>query len=178
MRLYLDMDGVLMDYDQHILKWLNPPWTGRTYHHLPHDQWTAEETANDQRYKDAMADPEFWATMPPMADAHLLWHWCKPYQPHILTATPANATYRDRCANDKFRSIWTHFDPVFPTSNFWAVLRSEKRLHAGSHENGDRAILVDDMVPNCQEWQEAGGIAILHTDAISTIRKLEEILHV
>jgi hypothetical protein len=177
MRIYLDMDGVLMDYDSHILGWLNPPWTGRTYHHLPLDQWTPEEVTNDLRYKNAMADRRFWRTMRPMADAYELWDFCRPLLPCILTATPDNAVYAARCAADKLFSIHSHFDSLFPVRNFHAVLRSEKRKFAGSHENGDRAVLVDDMLPNCQDWEGAGGIAILHRNAKDTIRQLREILH-
>lgn len=176
MRLFLDMDGVLMNFEGHVRKhgfW----WEGPTYHHLPESEWTEAQATNDRKYKDLMATPDFWTTMEPMADAHMLWNYCRPLGAQVLTATPAKAAYRDRCANDKLRSIHQHFDPTFPSHDFHAVLRSEKRKFAGSHENGDRAILVDDMEPNCREWTEAGGIAILHRDAVSTIRILREILH-
>lgn len=174
MHLFLDMDGVLMDYESHVLGWFSDPWRGRVYHHLPLDQWTPEEVQNDLRYKDAMADPAFWRTMKPMADAYTLWNFCRPMHPRILTATPARAAYAARCRLDKLFSIHSHFDATFPVENFHAVLRSEKADFARSRE---RAILVDDMLPNCQEWEKAGGIAILHTNAVDTIRKLEELIH-
>ncbi len=91
----------------------------------------------------------------------------------MLTATPASANYKHRCAADKLHTIHRHFDPTFPVEHFHAVLRSEKRSYA--HPG---AILVDDMLPNCDEWTAAGGTAILHTDAVTTIRKLRELLHV
>lgn len=171
--IYLDMDGVLMDFESHISKWLAPPWAGRTYHYLPKSEWTEEEQANDLRYQNAMEDHTFWRTMPPMSDAHLLWNFCRPWGHHIMTATPSNATYRARCSADKLHSIHKHFDPVFPIQQFNAVLRSEKASFAKPG-----AILVDDMPANCKEWCEAGGTAILHTDALSTIRKLQELIHV
>ena len=108
-----------------------------------------------------------------MKDAQLLWDFCRSLDPHILTATPVNAHYRDRCAKDKLDSVHKHFDFRFPADRFHAVLRSEKKALAKPG-----AILVDDMPPNCEEWNAAGGTAILHKDALSTIKILRELLHV
>lgn len=173
MHLFLDMDGVLMDYEGHTDKWLSPRWAGRVYHHLPLDQWTPEEVANDRRYKAAMADETFWRTMQPMSDAYLLWSFCRTLDPWVLTATPHGADYAERCAADKLHTIHHHFDATFPAQRFHAVPRAEKALFA----MGPHCVLVDDMVPNCQDWMKAGGTAILHRNAIDTIRKLEELLH-
>ena len=172
MQLYLDMDGVLMDFDRKKIKHM-APWEKRAYHHLPRREWTAEETLRDAELHKVMALPDFWTTMEPMPDAYLLWNFCRPYHPHVLTATPANAHYRERCTKDKLRSIHHLFDSRFPVQDFHACLRHEKRAHAMPGH-----VLVDDMLPNCDEWTEAGGTAILHTDAVSTIRKLQELLHV
>jgi hypothetical protein len=172
MKLYLDMDGVLMDFNGHKSRYL-PPWEKREYHHLPRSEWTAEEAARDAELHTVMKRREFWTTMQPMPDAHVLWSYCRPLRPKVLTATPTGAVYAACCANDKLKSIFTHFDSTFPVEDFHAVLRSEKRNHAMPGH-----ILVDDMHANCVEWTEAGGLAILHTDAISTIRKLKELLHV
>lgn len=173
MDIYLDMDGVLTDYGKHILAW-GCDWKGDLYHHLPPHQWTEEQATNDKKYRDAMADPKFWSTMPPMADAYVLWSFCRGFQgqPKVLTATPTNAHYRDRCATDKLATIHRYFDPTFPHESFHAVLRSEKKQYAAGN------LLVDDMRPNCEEWVSAGGTAILHTDAITTITKLRELLNV
>ena len=168
MQLFLDMDGVLMDFESHKTKWLKP-WEKRQYHHLPKDQWTAEEKERDAELHKVMALDEFWTTMQPMRDAHLLWDWCRPLHPHVLTATPNGAHYRERCARDKMGSIHQFFDSVFPAEHFHAVLRSEKQQYAAGN------VLVDDMPSNCAEWNAAGGTAILHKDAFSTIRILREI---
>lgn len=176
-KIYLDMDGVLMDFERHRARWI-PRWEKREYHHLPRDQWTTEEAVRDATLQAVMSMPDFWRIMPPMWDARLLWEFCRGFQgqPHVLTATPANATYRDRCAADKLYSLHKHFDSSFPLEQFNAVLRSQKRDMA--QHRGARNILVDDMRPNCEEWEAAGGVAILHTDASSTIKKLQELLHV
>ena len=43
--------------------------------------------------------------------------------------------------------------------------------------NGKPNILIDDFSKNTIPWEEAGGIAILHTSTAKTIRELEEILN-
>ena len=45
-----------------------------------------------------------------------------------------------------------------------------KKDHAGENR-----ILIDDTAKNIADWEAAGGIGILHTDASSTIAKLKEI---
>jgi hypothetical protein len=169
--LYLDMDGVLMDFESHIAKW-GCRWHGDPYIHKPFEQWTPEQRSNDILYKHVMAKQDFWRTMQPMTDAYILWNYCRLHNPHVLTATPHSATYRDRCAADKARSIREFFDPVFPQEQFHAVLRKEKRNFAKPG-----AVLVDDLPHNCHEWTKAGGTAILHKDALTTIRILQEIYH-
>ena len=70
-----------MDFDRHILKW-GCNWQGPVYHHLPENKWTEEQATNDRRYKDAMANHDFWSTMEPMPDAYMLWGFCRPLHPH------------------------------------------------------------------------------------------------
>ena len=41
--------------------------------------------------------------------------------------------------------------------------------------SGENRILIDDTAKNIEDWESAGGIGILHTDAFSTIAKLKEI---
>ena len=36
-------------------------------------------------------------------------------------------------------------------------------------------ILIDDYMKNIREWEAAGGIGILHTDASSTINDLKKV---
>lgn len=175
MQLYLDMDGVLMDFDKHLLDnglfvWGNQPGN-RTYYHLPKEQWMPHEAAHDSDIQALMATDQFWRDMPPTPDAHVLWGWCAGLGHHVLTATPSNATYKLRCARDKLSSIHRWFDPTFPAERFNAVLRSEKQQYA------DGNVLVDDNEGNCREWTAAGGTAILHKDAISTIKILRELFH-
>jgi len=42
---------------------------------------------------------------------------------------------------------------------------------------GQPNVLIDDFKTNTVPWEQAGGIAILHTSTNKTIRQLEEIMN-
>lgn len=180
-QLYLDMDGVLMNYEGAITAHgIEHYKDGKLWIAKPRDQWPPEMIAADHAYIDAMALPTFWSSIEPMPDAHLLWSFARPLLPHVLTATPMDrpgptifAPIRDRIAQQKRESIWSHFDPTFPADHINVCLRHEKAAFAKPG-----AVLVDDTPANCAEWEAADGTAVLHTDAESTIKALREIYNV
>jgi len=146
----------------------------------PRHEWPQEMIDADVAYVACMEKETFWSSIKPMHDAKLLWHFCRSYNPEILTAAPTDrpgetrfSLIRDRIAQDKRDSIHRHFDIIFPAERIHVCLRHEKSKFAAPGH-----ILVDDTPGNCHEWTEAGGTAVLHTDAITTIKKLRELLHV
>lgn len=172
--IYLDMDGVLMDFDRGLRDCGIIPWSelrtgNRPYHYLPKEQWTPEETVFDRHIQVLMATDHFWPGLKPMADAHVLWRFCE--GAHVLTARPHNEEAAERVSFAKRCSITKWFDGTFPADRMHICLRSEKKNFAAGN------VLVDDLPGNCEEWNAAGGTAILHKDALTTIRKLEEIYH-
>lgn len=181
MRLYLDMDGVLMNYEGAIQTFGVPRYKdGAHWISRPREEWPPEMVAADVAYVSCMEKPDFWSSIQPMDDAKLLWGYCAGKAPHILTAAPSDrpgetrfALIRDRIAQQKRDSIRHHFDPFFPDNAINICLRHEKADFAAP---GD--ILVDDTPGNCKEWMERGGTAILHTDALSTMKKLHELWYV
>jgi hypothetical protein len=176
--LYLDMDGVLMNYEGAIeaagvVRYRD----GAHWIAQPRDTWPPEMVQADKAYVTCMEGVGFWSGIKPMSDAVLLWNFCRPWQPHVLTAAPTDrpgetkfSLIRDRIAQDKRVSIWQHFDPIFPAEAIHICLRHEKSKF--SHEG---AVLVDDTPGNCAEWTARGGTAILHKDAITTIKILREL---
>lgn len=187
MKLFLDMDGVLMDFEGAIQRHGVTRFPdGLHWIARPREEWPAEMIAAAKAYVGCMAKHNFWDSIAPMPDAHVLWQHCRTLDPHVLTAAPSDrpgdqtfANMRGLIARQKRESIWSHFDPTFPADNINVCLRHEKANFAyeGHPQGNIRNLLVDDTPGNCQEWVKAGGIAILHTDAISTIRKLQEIYH-
>lgn len=149
-QLYVDMDGVLADFDRAVLD---------NFGYYPHEVGDTEMTFRVVNHKD------FWLNIPPMKDMRQLWTFVKVYNPFILTAT-ANWD-RERCMHSKPEWIKRHL-PDFDISRLKLVRRSEKASFAASN-----AILIDDYSKNIIEWREAGGIPIHHRNADLTILELK-----
>src|SRR5689334_8549336 len=73
MTLFLDLDGVLADFDAHIEALFGTP---------------PAELPLGEMWRRAAATPGFFETMPMTADAMELWSFCEPYEPRILTGLP------------------------------------------------------------------------------------------
>jgi hypothetical protein len=179
--IYLDMDGVLMDYEGAIKAHNIKPYPeGAHWISKPRAEWPPAMVAADKAYVECMMLPTFWPSIKPLPDAHLLWQYARLFPTHVLTATPTDrpgeykfSSIRNMIARQKRDSIWSNFDPTFPADCINICLRHEKASYAKPG-----SILVDDTPGNCQEWEAAGGVAILHKDALSTIRILQELSHV
>lgn len=143
--LYLDMDGVLADFDGHartlFSKSVNPE-TG---------MWDPEE------WRKLSKVPNLYRHLPLMPQARELYNLAMRFQNElnwrvaVLTAVPKNNDVKD-AFQDKFDWIAEHFPN---TRIYFGPYSKDKQTHA---KPGD--ILVDDRLSNCQEWTDAGGIAI------------------
>lgn len=178
MTLYLDMDGVLMNYEAAIeAAGIKRYHAGAHWITKPRAEWPPEMIQADRDYVACMVRPDFWPSIPPMSDAHLLWTFCRSFAPHILTAAPTDrpgetqfASSYVTTARHKMESIWRYFDPTFPGDAIHVCLRHEKANYARPG-----AVLVDDTPGNCAEWTAKGGTAVLHRDALTTIKILREL---
>jgi len=56
------------------------------------------------------------------------------------------------------------------------VFKSHEKHNWAVDESGQPNVLIDDFEINTIPWEQAGGIAILHTDTNSTIQQLEELM--
>lgn len=167
--LYLDMDGVVADFEGGLrARGLNSGAAGN-YHHLPKEHWTAEQIDHDITVCQAMNDNDFWSGLQPFPDTLQFYNEaCRiaPYKVKFLTALPSNPERANPVAIIKRAWLWRYLR-VRPYDVI-TCLRSEKKLRATP-----TSILVDDMPPNCNEWVKAGGHAILHTDFQSSLDELE-----
>lgn len=150
--LFLDMDGVLADFDSHY-----PAVFG-------HDHRT---TDMDIMWDNINNHPTFFFDIPPFEGTVKFYDELRDLKPIILTACPK--TNYQQVAKQKRDWIRHHLDPdawVFP------VMGGHNKC-LFMHKEGD--ILVDDHQKNLKPWTMAGGISILHTHFDITLNRIGEI---
>ena len=146
-RLFLDLDGVLADFDRGVRE-----VTGQPPEALPlKTMWAALSRA-----------PRFFETLAFMEDAEALWRFCAPHRPTILTGLPLG----NWAAPQKVRWAAEHF-PGVPIITCMA-----RDKHKHMHE-GD--VLVDDRENHRAAYEAAGVVFVHHKNAKDSLRQLAEI---
>jgi hypothetical protein len=150
-QLFLDLDGVLADFDAHYVALFGY----KLPRHIcdPPGMWDKIRSR-----------PEFYAELPPMPDAVTLWNAVEHLNPIILTGVPYDEV--PWAAEQKTYWVEKYFGR---STQIICCKSSEKRLHG---KPGD--ILVDDWDRYRHLWLEMGGIFILHTSAEASIKALYE----
>jgi hypothetical protein len=165
--LYLDMDGVVADFDAMAAQYLGRVLSTGCYtqdgiFRLVGDEWNTVRSME-----------RFYRDLPPMAGCWQLVDTARLYRDQLdwrllfLTAIPRHndmpwAQYdKILWAQQHFPDIPVHFGPY----------SHDKQYHC---RPGD--ILVDDRLTNCIEWRAAGGRAyhVANRDVISAARALEQ----
>lgn len=149
--LFLDCDGVLADFDlgaERVLG-MNPTAFQKRF-------------GNGEFWKRLAKTPSFYATLPPMPDAHTLFAAVKHLKPTILTGLPIGKW----AAPQKVTWAAEHF-PGVPIITCMA--RDKHRFMTG----GD--VLVDDRETHRAIYEAAGIVFVHHTSAAESIRQLAEI---
>jgi len=154
MTFFLDLDGVLADFD---LGYEN--LTG-----IKPTRWPHPDNINWNRIQ---AVPDFYLSLPLMPGAEMLFEataaLCERYggQPTILTGIPASI---DAADNNKRRWVARHFGENVPV----ICCRSrDKYLHGKPND-----VLVDDYLKYRREWEHMGGVFIHYRDAAQAIDEL------
>lgn len=151
-KIYCDLDGVLVDFAKGYKK-----LTGK----LP----PPAETQTDKKLFWQPIDKsggDFWANLEWTKDGKKLWNYIIPFKPEILSSPSSSHT----SVEGKHRWMEEHL----PNVKLNLVQSKQKQIMAKQN-----AILIDDREDICKRWEDAGGIAVHHTDTASTIKKLEEL---
>ena len=147
-RLFLDLDGVLADFDAGAEALLGMSPAAYERKRSKRDFWFRLMRADD-----------FYGSLPKMPDAQLLFDAVKHLKPTILTGLPLGKW----AAPQKVRWVERHF----PGTPIITTMARDKRDHA---KEGD--VLVDDQLRHRHLWEEVGGIFIHHRNAADTIEQL------
>ena len=156
--LYLDMDGVVADFDAYAFSVAGLPPSGGMYNEK---QWSMI-AANERLYRD----------LPRTSYADQLVSACKEfcavhnYRLIFLTAVPKDNDMH-WSFYDKIKWVETYY-PEIPVH--FGPYSKDKHVHCMS---GD--ILIDDRLSNIEEWSAAGGNAIHHVDYETTLAALNQL---
>lgn len=156
--LYLDMDGVVADFDEYAARTLGVPPSEGIY---PDEVWK-KLAANERIYRDLIKTP-YADELIRQCVKFCLKH---DYEWAFLTAVPKGNdikwAFYDKMiwAQKYFPGIPVHFGPY--SLDKWRHCRP-----------GD--ILIDDRLSNIEQWRVAGGIAIHHTNIDATLYELSRL---
>lgn len=150
MQVFVDLDGVLGDFDGHYEKLYGVRPNQDTYE--PKDLWD-----NIRKHGS------FYQTQPLMHDARELWEGVKKFHPDpvILTGIPHSIP---NAAQQKKIWVRQHFGSGVEVI---CCLSKDKALYG---KPGD--ILIDDRLKYAHFWTDMGGIFIQHTTAKVTLLTL------
>jgi len=161
--IYVDFDGVLVNFRKRVNELLGLDIDTVEFNNLGRGH-------RGRLYSEACDSVDFWANLEPMPDFQELWSYIKYWNPCALTAYPEwNVNAKELAVAGKW--LWNKKHTMIPESRFYCVKRKEKQIFALN--NGMVNILIDDKQKNIDEWINAGGIGILHTNAMSTICRLK-----
>lgn len=155
-RVYLDMDGVLADFDKRAMEILGV---------VPRD---FEGQQGAQALWDKLDErDDFFSSLAPMPDCFDLVEGVKKlgFHPTILTGTPKRNTLRAATQKREWvaRNLGKEYEVITCPSK-------DKCLHM--EKVGD--VLIDDWEKWQSRWEDRGGRFILHTSAKDSLNRLKQ----
>ena len=161
--VYLDMDGVLADFDRGVRELCGME---------PQSQNGKRSAKLDDAMWDAIRKTEhFYDRLAPMPGAEEMFgRIYRKYgeQCEILTGVPKPERGIVTAVEDK--KAWMKRE-LSDTVRVNIVLRKQKLDYC----KGPESVLIDDMEKTIRAWREAGGTGILHVSAGETLKELEKL---
>lgn len=158
--IFMDLDGVLVDLKKGLGDRIN-----KNLENASPKEFTTEfhSFINKLNYYETV---EFWADLPETPDCAELWSSVKFYKPLILTSVSGviPAIYG--------KQLWCYRHLDLPSSRVFCSKNSKEKKYYASQ----KSLLIDDFVDNIQEFREAGGTAIHHTNTASTIHEIQQFI--
>lgn len=169
MIIALDLDGVIFDFDRGVKEIL-----GLQYVSL--NKSSSEMTKEEKQKKNylysklAVRGNDFWPYLEFMPGAEELFQYVSEnYKYGILTGYVTSG--KQMCIDGKKAALKSKLNIIANEENFVCCASAEKKDYVTYF--GTPTVLIDDRIRNVNEFREAGGYAILHTNVKQTIQELE-----
>jgi len=168
MKIYFDMDGVLVDFNS-----MRP--NDKDLNHPSEELSDEKRAAKKKFWQDIEQEPNFWRDIPEMKNAaHLLTVAAGMGEIFVLSKTPGaekfigGQKYVDFVADEKRKWIAAHFNKFFDAEHVIICDGAKGALMQPTNTD----ILIDDRPENITEWESHGGRGILFTDSIDAAERL------
>ena len=156
-RIFVDMDGVLADFNTGVKTLTGTPFPNTDQGHNDYDE-RKEELTNKRLFRSLPPLPDMYDLIAYIRHTGLPWE--------ILTA--AGVVNRELVVWDKNEWIREYVSPSVVVT--CTMTGSQKGMFAL-----EGSVLIDDRKKNIQAWEDNGGIGILHTSAEDTINQLKKL---
>ena len=113
---------------------------------------------------------KFWENLEWMPGSKQMYSFISKYDPYVLSAY----SDKDATGSKTGKMNWLKKNTKFKRSKINLVLRDQKKKFAKDND-GKANILIDDYEKNIKEWEQAGGIGVIYTNAPNTIRELKKL---
>lgn len=151
--IFQDMDGCITAFD-------------KGYHTLTGIDISGEFVSSQDFWQPiSEAGHNFWANLEWCEDGRELWDYISKYRPYILSAPS-----REESSKIGKRMWLEKHLPKVESHKIIFCPRWEKMKYAN-----ENSLLIDDMESTIEEWEQNGGIGILHTSTKSTIKQLKKL---
>jgi len=159
-KLFLDLDGVLVDFDAGIIDILGrPPDGGPRGKPIPPGlMWSSAARAES-----------FYEHLNWMPDGRQLWEFAKALSPIILSGLPRGSW----AAPQKRAWCERELGPLVPVE--LCMSREKPERAEALTPVGVRPVLVDDRESLAEPFERAGGIFLLHRTAAESIERLKDL---
>lgn len=154
-QVFLDMDGVICDFDAGYLKHFG--WKDSTHASISTWSWPVDKYKEENPGKTEIDfwhefDFLFWAQLPKTKEADVILGMVKKYQPTILTTV---AIHSPGVFDGKASWLRKHLKNYYYEGRVCICTGAKHRIAAPGK------LLIDDSQDNYDRWLDAGGEAIL-----------------
>lgn len=152
-KIYSDMDGVIADFDKQFMKYSRG---------VTPEEYINKYDINKFWTFIYFRGENFWSEIPWTEDGKEYWNYIKKYNPTLLSS-PSRAQ-ESRTGKQK----WVN--KHLPNTPLELEYSYNKKKFASPN-----SILIDDRKSNIEDWENSGGVGILHTSASNTIKQLKKL---